>query len=59
MDRKEEAIREGRKAVDLVPVSRDAFTGPFFIVSMAKIYTLVGEQDAAIDQLAYLLSIRI
>ncbi|TDI86497.1 MAG: tetratricopeptide repeat protein [Caldithrix sp.] len=57
LDRKEEAIREGRKAVDLMPVSKDAFAGPFSIVSMAKIYTLVGDHDAAIDQLAYLLSI--
>ncbi|MEE9118561.1 MAG: hypothetical protein V3U02_08215, partial [Calditrichia bacterium] len=31
--------------------------GPFSIVSMANIYTLVGDHDAAIDQLAYLLSI--
>ena len=54
---KDEAIRAGRKAVDLVPVSRDAYEGPFFIASMAKISTLVGDHDAAIDQLAYLLSI--
>jgi len=57
LDRKEEAIREGRKAVDLMPVSKDAYEGPFFIVSLAEIYTLVGEHDAAIEQLAYLLSI--
>ena len=57
MDRKKEAIREGRKAVDLLPVSRDAFTGPHVIGSLAEIYTLVGDHDAAIDQLAYLLSI--
>ncbi len=57
LDRKEEAIREGRKAVDLMPVSKDAYAGPWSIVSMANIYTLVGDHDAAIDQLAYLLSI--
>jgi len=57
LDRKKEAIREGRKAVDLLPVSRDAFTGPHVIGSLAEIYTLVGDHDAAIDQLAYLLSI--
>jgi len=57
LGRKDEAIRAGRKAVDQVPVSRDAYTGPFSIVSLAKIYTLVGDHDAAIDQLAYLLSI--
>ena len=48
LGRKEEAIRAGKKAVELLPVSRDAFTGPLFIVSMSKIYTLVGEHDAAI-----------
>ena len=57
LGRKEEAIREGKRGVELLPVSKDAFWGPFVVEDMARIYTLVGEHGAAIDQLEYLLSI--
>jgi tetratricopeptide (TPR) repeat protein len=57
LGRKEEAIREGERALELLPVSRDATTGPFRIEKLALIYTMVGEYDAALDQIEYLLSI--
>ena len=56
LDRKKEAISEGRKAVDLGPVSRDARRRYWFIEWLAQIYSIVGEDDAAIDELARLLS---
>jgi TolB-like protein/DNA-binding winged helix-turn-helix (wHTH) protein len=55
--RKKEAIDEGKRAVELLPVSKDASLGPNRIETLAVIYTLSGEPDAAIDQLEYLLSI--
>ncbi len=54
---KEKAIAAGKKAVELRPVSKDANYGPGFVAALAAIYVLVGEFDAAIDQLEYLLSI--
>ena len=57
LGREEEAIREGRRAVNLRPVSRDAFNGPRPRERLARIYVLVREYDAAIDELEYLLSI--
>ncbi len=57
LGRKEEAIREGKKGVELFPVSKDAFSGPDKVESLAEIYVRVGEYEAAIDQLGYLLSI--
>jgi tetratricopeptide (TPR) repeat protein len=57
LGRKEEAIREGKKAVELLPVTRDAWRGLFRAHDLARIYVMVGEYDAAIDQLEYLLSI--
>ncbi|MEE8385161.1 MAG: tetratricopeptide repeat protein [Dehalococcoidia bacterium] len=57
LGRQEEAIREGRRAVDLLPVSKDAFNGPRHRERLARIYVLVREYDAAIDELEYLLSI--
>jgi hypothetical protein len=54
---KEDAVREGKKAVELLPVSQDAWRGPYRVADLARIYMMVGEHDAAIDQLEYLLSI--
>jgi len=54
---KEEAIREGNRAVEICPVSKDAVGGPSYVAQLAKIHTMVGEHKTAIDMLAYLLSI--
>jgi TolB-like protein/Tfp pilus assembly protein PilF len=56
LGRKEDAIREGKLAVELLPVSKEAMTGPFRVEDLARIYVMVGEYDAAIDQLEFLLS---
>jgi TolB-like protein/Flp pilus assembly protein TadD/tRNA A-37 threonylcarbamoyl transferase component Bud32 len=57
LGRKEEAIREGKLAVELYPVSKDAFSGPDHVYSLAKIHMMVGEYEKALDQIEYLLSI--
>ena len=57
LGRKEEAIREGKKGVELLPVSKDAIDAPTFVQNLAQIYVMVGDYDSAIDQLEYLLSI--
>jgi serine/threonine-protein kinase len=53
---KEAAVREGQMAVDLMPISRDA-GATSYLRGLAQIHTMVGEYDAAIDLLHYLLSI--
>jgi len=55
--RHEDAIREAKKAVELLPVAKDAMDGCRLLESLALLYTVVGEHDAAIDQLEYLLTI--
>ena len=57
LGRKEEAIREGKQAVEIFSVAKDAFFGPYFVGDLAWIYALVGEKEAAIEQLDSLLSI--
>jgi serine/threonine-protein kinase len=57
LGRKVEAIREGQRAVELLPVSKDALLGPKVVDNLAQIYMIVGEPDAAIHRLEYLLSI--
>ena len=55
--RREDAIREASRAVELLPMSKDALDGCALLQSLALLYTVVGEHDAAIDQLEYLLTI--
>ncbi len=57
LGRHKDAIREAEKAVQLLPVSKDAYDGAKMVESLALLYTVVGEHDAAIDQLEYLLTI--
>jgi serine/threonine-protein kinase len=57
LGRKDEAIREGKKGVALLPISVDAFRGYHFEWDLARIYTMVGEYDTAISRLEYLVSI--
>jgi len=52
LGRKEEALREGRRGVDLLPVQRDARSGPAMIVCLARIAAWVGDTDLACEQLA-------
>jgi TolB-like protein/Flp pilus assembly protein TadD len=54
---KEEAINEGRKAVELVPESQDAFEGPQATAALAEIYAWVGEPDEAFRLLDHLLKV--
>jgi tetratricopeptide (TPR) repeat protein len=52
LGRKEEALREGRRAVELLPVEKDAINGPLMIEYLATIAAWVGETDLACEQLA-------
>jgi TolB-like protein/class 3 adenylate cyclase/Flp pilus assembly protein TadD len=52
LGRKDDAIREGRRAVELVPVSKDAIDGADLILNLAVIYAWTGEKDLALKQLA-------
>jgi tetratricopeptide (TPR) repeat protein len=53
---KETAIREGKHGYELLPISREAWRGSFRLLDLAKIYTMVGEPDLAIQALDELLS---
>jgi TolB-like protein/class 3 adenylate cyclase/Tfp pilus assembly protein PilF len=49
---KEDAIREGRRAVELLPVTKDAIIGPKLVQYLSLIYAWTGEKDRALEQLA-------
>jgi tetratricopeptide (TPR) repeat protein len=57
LGKKNEAIMEGIRATELLPITKEAWAGFLRELDLAKIYTKVGEYDLAIDKLEYLLSI--
>ena len=52
LGRKEDALRESRRAIELLPVEKDAFNGPLMIQWHAISAAWVGENDLAIEELA-------
>jgi TolB-like protein/Tfp pilus assembly protein PilF len=52
LGRKEEALREGRRAIELLPVEKDRLNGGRIIVYLAMIAGWVGDKDLACQQLA-------
>ncbi|HWG10874.1 MAG TPA: hypothetical protein VN693_05185 [Rhodanobacteraceae bacterium] len=53
---KDEALREGRRAAELLPISRDAFAGPEVLSYVARIDVRAGDNDDAIALLQQLLA---
>lgn len=51
LGRKEQALTEGRRAVELLPVEKDAINGPRMIMYFAIIAAWVGDKDLACEQL--------
>jgi tetratricopeptide (TPR) repeat protein len=51
LGREDDAVREGRHAVDLLPVSKDSINGASLVNYLAVIYAWVGEKDQALTQL--------
>jgi serine/threonine protein kinase/Flp pilus assembly protein TadD len=54
---KDQAIAHGVKAATILPPSREAIYSLFFLINLAEIYVLVGEDDKAIEQLQYSMQI--
>ena len=57
LGRGEEAIQSAKKNLELMPITKDALAGTWPIKELALVYTIVGEYDAALEQLDRLLSI--
>jgi TolB-like protein/Flp pilus assembly protein TadD len=56
LGKKEAAIAEGKRAVELLPESQDALSGPKATLELAKIYTWTSETDQALQLLEHSLS---
>ena len=51
LGRKDDAIREARRACELLPASVDSFDSPIQIIYLAIVYAWTGEKDRALEQL--------
>ena len=51
LGRCDEAIREGRRATEILPFTKDSWIGSIWITNLAEIYTWCGDKDAALQQL--------
>jgi tetratricopeptide (TPR) repeat protein len=51
LGRKEDAIREALRAVDLMPIAKDSYWGPLAVANLALVYAWTGERDRALEQL--------
>ncbi|MFH1278832.1 MAG: protein kinase [Candidatus Eisenbacteria bacterium] len=52
-----DAVREGEAAVDLLPISKDAVSGPYQVERLAEIYARIGKKKEAIGELESLLDV--
>ncbi|MGH7938683.1 MAG: hypothetical protein ACRD5Z_12020, partial [Bryobacteraceae bacterium] len=52
LGRKTEAITEGKRACELLPVTKDSWDGPIYVTNLALIYAWVGEKNLSLEQLS-------
>lgn len=57
LGRKEEAVREAQRGVDLLPVEKEAWRGAYRLTALAQVYVMVGELEKAIEVLERLVTI--
>jgi TolB-like protein/Flp pilus assembly protein TadD len=51
LGRREDAIREGTRACELLPYSKDSWVGSSWVINLAMIYAWVGDKESALKQL--------
>ena len=58
-NKNDKALEYGLKAINILPISKDALFGTAPEINLAKIYILVGQIDKAIEKLEFLSSLKI
>ena len=57
LGKKDDAIREAKRGIELLPVEKEAWRGSYRLIDLAEAYTAVGEQEKALDLLERLVTI--
>jgi tetratricopeptide (TPR) repeat protein len=52
LGRNQDAVREGLRACEILPVEKDGVDGSAFAVNLAQIYAWTGNKDLAIEQIS-------
>jgi tetratricopeptide (TPR) repeat protein len=55
--RKDDAIRAGQRGVELLPMSRDAYIGPYVQLLLARAHMMAGNYDKAVELLKPLVEV--
>jgi tetratricopeptide (TPR) repeat protein len=55
--RKDDAIREALRAVELMPIAKDSVSGAHLVTNLALVYAWTGEYDRALEQLEIIATI--
>jgi serine/threonine protein kinase/cytochrome c-type biogenesis protein CcmH/NrfG len=56
LGRRDDAIREGKHAIELLPESKDALDGPIMTLALAQIYATIGDSDSTFPLLQHSIS---
>jgi TolB-like protein/Tfp pilus assembly protein PilF len=56
LDRRDEALRAAHRGVELMPISKDAWRGPWRVEDLALVHSMLGQEDEAIARLEHLLA---
>ena len=57
LGRNADAVREAERGLELLPVEKEAWRGSFRLADLAKVHTMLGHSDKAVELLKRLLSI--
>ena len=57
LDHADDAVREGRRTLDILPLSKDAVFGIEGHVALAQVYTVLGKPDSAVQHLRSALAV--
>jgi serine/threonine-protein kinase len=57
LGRKDDAIRAGERGVELLPISRDAYIGPYIQLLLVRVHMMAGNYDKAVELLAPLVDV--
>ena len=57
LGRREDALREAERAVELLPIEKDAWFGPYLQLHLARVHMMVGSKDKAVELLKPLVEV--
>jgi tetratricopeptide (TPR) repeat protein len=57
LGRRDDAIHSAKRAVELLPITKEAYRGSVILLELARVQVMTGDLDPAIDILSQLLSV--